>query len=74
MASAAVEDHEDQDHGDQDYESKDEDKRPAKGFGDFLAGWNLGFGCLPELPVGAESCRHQFMPSVPAQHVQHAQV
>ena len=55
IVSAAVEDHKDQDH-----EGKGKDKRAAKGFGNLLAGSNLGFGCLPEQPVGTGSCLHQF--------------
>ena len=37
-------DHKDQDHEDQDHKGEGEDKRPAKGFGNFLSGSNLGFG------------------------------
>ena len=65
MVSVAVEDHGDQDHEYQDHEGEGKDKRPAKGFGIYLAGSNLGFGCVPELLVGTASCRHQLMPSVP---------
>ena len=64
MASAAVEnqDRKDQDYEDQDHKNcdhKSKDKRPVKGFGNFLASSNLDFRCVLKPPVYTGSYGNQ---------------